>query len=401
MKRSDLLALASETFRVHRTRAALTVGAVAIGATAVLLLTSLGIAAREYVVRQFTSAGANLVAVVPGRTETTGMGMAIGAATKDLTLEDAEAIARRSPNTRYVAPVSLGSARFEYGGRHRDLYVAGTTAQYFDIRSLAVILGQRLPPGDPRRGERVVVIGPTVRRELFGAENPLGKAVRIAGTQFRVIGVLESKGQSLGMDLDDLALIPVGSGLRLFNQSGLYRIVVQARDAASIPAAVRDTKEILTDRHRDEDFTVITQDAMLSSFSSIVGMLTFALAGIGAISLAVAGIGIMNVMLVSVSERIGEIGLLKALGAAPRTITALFLTEAVLLSGAGAVAGIAIGFALMQIETRIWPSFPLVPSGGWVATIVALALVVGAVFGFLPARRASRLEAVEALRGKR
>jgi putative ABC transport system permease protein len=401
VKRSDLLGLAAESFGVHRARTALTIGAVAVGAAAVILLTSLGIAAREYVARQFASIGVNLVAVLPGRTETTGLGMAIGAGTKDLTVEDAEAIARRSTHARHVVPVSLGSARLEYEGRHRDVYVGGTTPEYFDIRSLGVALGQRLPPGDPRRGDRVVVIGRTIRRELFGETNPLGKAVRIAGAQFRVIGVLEPKGQSLGQDLDDFALVPVGAGLRLFNQSGLFRIMVQARDAGSIAGAVADTREILADRHREEDFTVITQDAMLSSFSSIIRMLTLALAGIGGISLAVAGIGIMNVMLVSVSERVGEIGLLKALGAAPRTITALFLAEAVLLSGAGAAAGIAAGVLLMQVQSRIWPAFPLVPSAGWAAAVIGLSLLVGSVFGFLPARRAARLEVVEALRGKR
>jgi putative ABC transport system permease protein len=401
MTRADLLRLAAESFGVHRARTALTVGAIAVGATAVILLTSLGIAAREYVVRQFASIGVNLIAVLPGRTETTGLGTAIGSSTRDLTIEDAEAVARRSPHARAVVPVSLGSARLEYGGRHRDIYVGGSTPEYFDVRDLGLALGQRLPAGDPRRGDRVVVIGQTIRREVFGDENPLGKAVRIAGTQFRVIGVLESKGQSLGMDFDDFALVPVGVGLRLFNQSGLFRIMVQARDAASIPAAVRDTRAILADRHRDEDFTIITQDAMLSSFSSIIAMLTAALAGIGAISLAVAGIGIMNVMLISVSERVGEIGLLKALGAAPRTIAGLFLTEAVLLSAAGAICGVLAAVVVMQVQARIWPAFPLVPNAGWTAAVVALALVFGAAFGLMPARRASRLEAVEALRGKR
>lgn len=398
MKRSDVVGLAAESFRLHAARTALTIAAVAIGATAVILLTSLGIAAREYVVRQFASVGVNLIAVVPGRTETTGMGMAIGAGTRDLTIEDAEAVARRSQHARWVAPLSLGTGRLEYEGRHRDVYIGGTTLEYFRIRALDAAMGQLLPPGDPRRGERVVVIGQTIRRELFGDDNPLGKAVRLAGTQFRVIGVLAPKGQSLGMDLDDLAFVPVGSGMRLFNQSGLYRIVVQARDASSIDAAVRDTKAILADRHREEDFTVITQDAMLSSFSSIVGMLTLALAGIGAISLGVAGIGIMNVMLVSVSERVGEIGLLKALGAAPKTITALFLAEAMLLSGAGAVTGILAGVVVMQIESRIWPAFPLAPNPGWAGAVIGLSLATGAIFGLLPARRAARLEAVEALR---
>jgi len=249
--------------------------------------------------------------------------------------------------------------------------------------------------------QRIVVIGPKLRHEVFGDEDALGKTVRIAGTQFRVVGLLEPKGQAMGIDLDDIAIIPVATGLKLFNQSGLFRIMVQARDVPSIPRAIEQVKAVLIDRHREEDFTVITQDAMIKSFRSIIDALTVALAGIAAISLAVAGIGIMNVMLVSVSERVTEVGLLKALGGRRRQITLLFLAEAVFLSGIGAAAGLLAGIAMAGVAGRIFPAFPLEPSGVWIGIVMTLSLAIGGTFGLMPARRAARLPAAEALRGKR
>jgi putative ABC transport system permease protein len=398
---SDALALAMESLRLHRLRTLLTAAAVAVGATAVLLLTTLGDAAKAYVIREFASIGTNLVIVLPGRVETSGIGAAIGRGTKDLTLEDCSAIARRVTLANVVAPMSLGSAPFLYGGRRRDVFVVGTTSDYQRIRHLVVAAGSFLPPGDPHRGDNIAVVGSKLAREVFGAENPLGRTVRISATRFRVIGVLEPKGQSMAMNLDDMALIPVGAGMRLFNQSGLFRVVAQARETGSIPAVIAGIREVLTERHRDEDFTIITQDAMLKSFRSVIDALTAALAGIAAISFAVAGIGIMNVMLVSVSERVAEVGLLKALGARPRQIVALFLSEALALSSLGAVAGLLVGLALIWIAAGLWPSFGLRPGPGWIAAVVVLSVLAGGVFGLLPARRAARLPAAEALRGKR
>jgi putative ABC transport system permease protein len=177
--------------------------------------------------------------------------------------------------------------------------------------------------------------------------------------------------------------------------------MVQAGDEASIPAVVRQVREVLTDRHRAEDFTVVTQDAMLGSFRNIIQALTLALAAIAAISLAVAGIGIMNVMLVSVSERVHEVGLIKALGGKRREITSLFLVEAVLLSGLGALLGLAFGAIVLRIAAGLWTFLPLVPSPAWAAVILGFSLVTGAAFGFIPARRAARLPAAESLRGTR
>jgi len=401
MRWRDLSGLAIESARAHRLRATLTVLAVAIGATAVLLITALGDAAKEYVISQFASVGTNLVSILPGRVETSGIGSVLTGGVRNLTIEDCEDIQRRVPGIRRVVPVSLGSAPFAWGGRRRDVFVIGTTSADREIRNLTVTAGSFLPSGDPRRGERVVVIGPKLKHEVFGGANALGKTVRIASTSFRVIGVLGVKGQTMGVDMDDIALIPVATGLRLFNQSSLFRVTVDVSDAASIPAVIDRMKSVLIDRHRDEDFTVVTQDAMLRAFRSILGALTAALAGIAAISLGVAGIGIMNVMLVSVSERVAEVGLLKALGGTPPQIASLFLVEALLLSGLGALAGLGLGLAVERVAALLLPSVPLRPSIAWVASILFLCLSIGGVFGLMPARRAAAMPAAEALRGKR
>jgi putative ABC transport system permease protein len=401
MRRRDVIDLAGETLRIHRLRTGLTLSAIAIGVTAVLLLTALGDAAKGYVVKEFAGVGTNLVIVVPGKVETSGGLPAFGGTTRDLTLEDCDAVRHGSPSVRDVAPFSLGTGPIEYAERSRDVRVVGTTAPFLGIRKLTISSGEFLPPGDPRQGDRVVVLGQKVARELFQDENPLGKLVRVAQWRFRVIGVLASKGTSVGIDYDDLILVPVSVGMRMFNQTGLFRIMVEATSPAAVPTALEQVRSVLIARHDDdEDFTLITQDAMLKTFSSVIDALTAGLAGIAAISLAVAGIGIMNVMLVSVSERTGEVGLLKALGAKRRQILEVFLVEAMMLSTAGAVVGVIAGVAIILIAAGIWPFIPLHPSPGWIALVITLAVVAGVSFGLMPARRAARLDAAEALRGR-
>ncbi|MEK7330037.1 MAG: ABC transporter permease [Candidatus Eisenbacteria bacterium] len=400
MKHRDLIELAYETLRLHRLRTGLTLAAIAIGVTAVLLLSALGDAAKAYVVREFAGVGSNLVIVVPGKVETSGM-PAQGGATRDLTLEDTKAIERQSGAVRRAAPMSLGTGPIEYEGRSRDIRVLGSTSIFLEVRKLTLALGRFLPPGDPRQGDRVVVIGQKVARELFQGENPLGKLVRIAQWRFRVIGVLAPKGISIGIDYDDLVIVPVSVGLKMFDQTGLFRVAAEAVSPAAVPAAQEQVRAVLMARHDDEeDFTLITQDAMLKTFSAVIDALTAGLAGIAAISLAVAGIGIMNVMLVSVSERTGEVGLLKALGARRRQILQVFLAEALMLSSGGALIGIVVGLIAIAIAAGIWTFIPLRPSPGWMVLVMALAVVAGVSFGLMPARRAASLNAADALRGR-
>jgi putative ABC transport system permease protein len=241
------------------------------------------------------------------------------------------------------------------------------------------------------------VLGVRVAQELFGPESPLGQTVRIGDWRFRVVGTLAPKGRSVGFDLDDLVIVSVQTGMSMLNRTSLFRILLDVRSNADMRQARRDVLQLMQERHRADDITVISQDAVLSSFNKILGALTMALAGIASVSLAVAGVGIMNVMLVSVTERRAEIGLLKALGAENRQILRAFLTEAILLSASGGLLGLLAGWLTVRLFVGYYPSFPATPPAWAVGAAVVMSLVVGAVFGVWPARRAMRLDPVAAL----
>ena len=387
--------------RGHRLRSGLTLLGVAIGVAAVVLLTALGEGARLYVTGEFTSLGSNLVIVLPGRTETSGNAPIMGGTQRDLTLQDAEAIERRCRRVRRLAPLTLGSAQVGFGDRRREVTVLGSTPELLEVRHLTLGVGRFLPAIDPDRAAPVAVIGRTVQSELFGAENPLGRPIRIGDRRFRVVGVLAAKGHSLGLNMDDVVIVPVASCMQLFNQRSLFRILIEVGAHDEIAPAREEILKILTLRHDNvEDVTVLTQDSVLSAFDRILGALTLALGGIAAISLSVAGIGIMNVMLVAVSERTSEIGLLKALGAAPGAILRVFLVEAVILSASGGLLGLLVGYAGAGTLAHLYPDLPAAPPGWAVGAALAVSLGAGILFGVLPARRAARLEPVAALAGR-
>jgi putative ABC transport system permease protein len=275
--------------------------------------------------------------------------------------------------------------------------VIGTTSDFKEMRGLRMDQGRFLPEGEMDRGAPIVVLGRKVARELFPGEPPIGRVIRIGDWRMRVIGILEARGVHLGVDLDDAVIVPVATGMRMFNRSSLFRILVEAQAHADTGMIRRRILDLLEERHDEEDVTCLTQDAVVSSLSSILGALTAALAGIGAISLTVAGIGIMNVMLVSVSERTFEIGLLKALGAHRRQILGVFLVEAVLLSMAGGAVGLAIALGGVGLLRGAWPAFPAAPPGWAIGLALAVSIAVGVVFGLAPAAKASRLDPVAAL----
>jgi putative ABC transport system permease protein len=394
---ADLVAFATRAIRGHRVRTALTLLGVTIGVAAVVILTALGDGARRYVAGQFESLGSNLLAIVPGKTETTGAAAFMSVTTEDLTLGDAEAIARRIPDVRRVAPMTMASATVAHGARRRQLAIIGTTSEFLEVRRLTLARGRFLPPGDLRRGVAVAILGAVAARELFPAADPLGKIVRIGDVRARVIGVLAPTGTQLGVDFDEIALVPVARAMRLFNRRSLFRILVDVNAHADLEVAKARVIALLTERHGEEDVTVITQDAMLSSFSGILRTLTLAVAAIAAVSLGVAGIGIMNVMLVSVAERTAEVGLLRAMGVERGQITRVFLAEAALLSLAGGLLGLVVGVFGVTILVALYPALPARPPLWAVTSSVGLALVVGLVFGLVPARRAARLDPVAAL----
>lgn len=395
MRSVDLIRFAGGALRGHRVRTALTVTGVAIGIAAVVLLTSLGEGARRYVVGEFSSLGSNLIILVPGKTETAGAAPLVSTATKDLTLADVDWIQRRVPAVRQVSPVSVGTARARHGERGRDVTVFGCTREMLEVRKLAIRTGRYLP--ERTTDAPVCVLGARVARELFDHRNPIGAILRIGDMRVRVIGVLAPRGTSLGMDLDEVVHLPVETAMTLFDQSSLFRVVVEVRSHMEIAAARDEVLALLAERHGTEDVTAITQDSVLSTFDRILNAMTVALAAIAAISLAVAGIGIMNVMLVAVSERTREIGLLKALGATHRQVLGLFLVEAAVISAVGGAVGLGVGMTGVKVLRSVVPALPAQPPPWAVVAAILVSIGVGLVFGSFPARRAMRLDPIEAL----
>ncbi len=399
MRTRDIFVSAFGAAAGNPLRTVLLILAMAIGVAAVVVLTALGDGARRYVVREFTSIGSNLVIVLPGRTATGGVNPASAITTtpRDLTIEDARAVARL-PAALRAAPILVGTSEISVGGRLRDTLVLGSTAELLEVRRLTLSQGRFLPYEDWDRGSPVMVIGAKLRSDLFGAETAVGQFVRIGDRRFRVIGVLAASGSGLGMNTDELAIVPVALAQALFNTNTLFRILVEARNRSAIEPAKRQTTEVLKQRHGgEEDVTVITQDAVLATFDRLLGTLTLGVAGIAAISLAVAGILVMNVMLVSVTQRRAEIGLMKALGGSGATIRLLFLVEAALLSIAGALAGYALGHVGAWVIRYLYPTLPADPPDWAVLAALGTALVTGVLFGVMPARRAAALDPVLAL----
>lgn len=383
----------------NRLRTVLLMLAMSIGVAAVVMLTSLGDGARRYVINEFSSLGTNLVIVLPGRTQTGGFSPqnVITGTPRDLTVEDAIAVGRASA-VRRVAPIVVGTSEISGAGRLRETLVVGTVADYYAMRNFTMAQGRFLPEEDWTRGSAVIVLGSKVRSELFGSTPALGRFVRIGDRRFRVIGVLGTSGMGLGMNTDELAFVPVATALQMYNTNTLFRIITEARNREAIPVAKEQVRETIKARHGgEEDVTTITQDAVLATFDRLLGTLTLGVAGIAAISLAVAGILVMNVMLVSVSQRTSEIGLMKALGATEAAVRDAFLAEAAMLSSAGALLGYALGLSGAWAIRALYPTLPAYPPPWAVIAALGTALVTGLLFGALPARRAAALDPVTAL----
>ncbi len=400
MTSSDFVRFASHALYQNRRRSALSLLGVVIGVIAVVSLTAIGEGALRYVNDQFSSLGNGIVMVVPGKNDTTGgIPIGIGGVPNDLTLDDAAAITRRIPAIRTAVPMTVTTAAVSHRQRSRQVTIVGATWEFARLQRLDLAVGSFLPESDLDRGASVAVLGHTVARELFGRENPLGSTVRVGDWRMRVIGVTARRGTQLGLEVDETVFIPAATGMRMANKSSLTRIMLQLRPRADPDVAIRRVVELLSERHGEEDITCISQDAVVDSLGSILQILTLAVAGIAVVSLGVAGIGIMNVMLVTVSERREEVGLLKALGATRQQILLIFLLEAALLSLAGGVLGLGLGTGAVAIGNAFVPAVQIA-APAWVAgAVLALALVTGIVFGVLPAWRASKLDPVTALQG--
>ncbi|MCK6413453.1 MAG: ABC transporter permease [Azonexus sp.] len=399
MRLADRLHFARAAVTGAPWRSALSVLAMSIGVAAVVVLTALGDGARRYVVGQFSAIGTNLVIALPGRTGTGGFNpaTAITSTPRDLTVDDAASLLRL-PGVRRVAPLAVGTSEIAANGRLREVMVVGVSSSYVPMRNFELAQGQNLPDDDWNRAAPVALIGDKIREELFGPTPALGQLVRVGDRRLRIIGVLKPVGQGLGMNTDELVIVPVALAQALFNSNTLFRVLIEANSRPAIPEVRERVLQRLKERHRgEEDVTVITQDAVLATFDRLLGALTLAVGGIAAISLAVAGILVMNVMLVAVTQRTGEIGLLKALGAPARTIRRLFLSEAAMLSALGALLGYLLGQAGAFLLRQLFPVFPAYAPDWAVFAALATALLTGLLFGVLPARRAARLDPVEAL----
>jgi putative ABC transport system permease protein len=399
MTARDLATFAWRALWGYRLRTILMILATSIGVGAVVVLTSLGEGARRYVRAQFESLGTNTMIILPGRAETVGGmgGMISGRTPRDLTLDDALALTRIRGVYR-VAPLNLVSGEISANGRRRDVPVMGTTDALYSLWHLSMAQGKFLPPQDPRKVTWICVIGAGVRRELFGSRTALGQWVRVGDRRFRVIGVLAPRGEMLGVDVDEMTLIPVAAAQVTFNLTSLLRVGVETHAREQVNRVRDEVRRVIAARHGgEEDITVLTEDAVARTFDRILLALTLALGGIASISLGVAGILIMNVMLIAVSQRTSEIGLLKAIGASPSQIRRLFFAEAVVLAGVGGIAGVILGQAGSLAIRRIYPVLPAFAPLWAVIAAFAVAIASGIAFCVLPARRAAALDPALAL----
>ncbi len=395
----DLTSLTFSTLRARKLHSTLTALGIAVGIAAVILLTSLGEGLQRYVLAEFTQFGTNLIGINPGRVTTMGTPLGILGSERLLTLDDAEALTLL-PQVQSVVPMVYGNGEVEANGRRRRITLYGVGPEMDRAFRMHVQRGRFLPPDDPRAARPMVVLGHKTWMELFSGADPLGKRVRIGNIPCRVIGVMEPKGQILGFDMDDTVYLPAVRVLDLFNREGLMEIDVLYREGVDVAEVVSAIRRVLLARHGQEDFTITTQAQMLEVLGSVLGMLTAAVGTLGGISLLVGSVGILTVMTIGVRERIGEIGLLRALGATRADVLRIFLVEATVLAALGGLAGLLIGIGGGVLLHFFIPALPVHTPVRYVLLAELLAACIGLLSGVLPARRAAMLDPVEALRSE-
>ena len=400
---------ALDAIRARRMRSALTMLGILIGIAAVMLTVGLGEGASAQVKAQISSLGSNLLIVSPGSSTTTGGIRGGRGSASTLTTRDATALANRTtaPDIAAVAPVSTTETSLVNGSTNWTTSVVGSTPSWLDVRARTVTEGRFFTQAELDSGSPVVVLGATTAAELFTFGSPIGQSITINGSTFTVIGVLNTVGASTTSDEDDQAVVPqttYASRVSTSSPTALSTIYLEATSQHTLSAAYQEADATLSALHGitatgSADFTINSQQSLLATVSSTSKTLTVLLGGIAAVSLLVGGIGVMNIMLVSVTERIREIGLRKALGATPRVIRRQFLVEASMLGFAGGVAGLIIGaFGSRALEHFI--SQPVTISGPAAAGALVVALVIGIAAGVYPAGRAARLAPIEALRSE-
>ncbi len=397
MQFADLLRLTTSSFLSYRMRSFLTGLGIAVGVAAVILLTSIGEGLQRFVLAEFSQFGTHLISIQPGKTQTQGGSVGIFGSVRQLSLEDAAALARL-PQVEALDPTVTGNAEVRANTRSRRTMVYGVGGNMLNVWKMKVDSGQFLPADDAEQARAFVVLGSKVRTEIFGTENPLGAYLHVGGVRYRVIGVMESKGQMLGFDLDDAVYVPTARAMELFNRPGLMEIHLTYPENMSLERVEEAIRSVLIARHGREDFTLTSQQQAMEVLGSVLDVLTFAVGALGGISLVVGGVGILTIMTMAVAERTGEIGLLRALGAQQKQVLALFLGEAMLLAAAGGLAGLLLGVGIAQGLHAIFPALPVHTPLGFAVLAESSAIIIGLFAGVMPARRAAKLDPVEALR---
>lgn len=403
MRSADFFRFAFQSLASHRLRTLLSALGIAIGITAVILLTSIGQGLQRFIVDEFTQFGTNIIGIAPGHTDTRGGPVGAINTVRPLSIDDALAL-RHAPHILAADPTVQGNGEIavegDNGRRSRRVMIYGVSHAMIDIMKMTLAQGSFLPDDDPRSARAFVVLGAKAAAELFPGESPLGQRMRVGGERYRVVGVMAPKGQVLGMDLDDMVYIPVGRALEMFNRESLAEIHVSYDPLTPVAEVEASLRNALMARHGREDFTITSQAKMLETFDTILGAITFAVAAIGAISLLVGGIGILTILTIAVSERTAEIGLLRALGATQRRVLMLFLGEAAALAALGGAAGLLFGWGLGLALHALIPALPVDLPWRYALVAELSAVIIGLLAGVLPARRAARLDPIEALRSE-
>ncbi len=398
--------VAFRSLRANKMRSILTMLGMIIGVAAVIVMVAIGEGANQRISAQIASVGSNLLLVLPGSTTSGGLRSGFGGA-PTLTMGDARAISRELPSVRATSPTMRSSGPVVYGNQNWSTILQGVGTDFLEMREWQVLSGRNFTPQEMEAASKVCILGQTVSDYLFGSEDPVGKIVRIKRSPFSVIGILERKGQSpQGQDQDDVVVVPVTTMQKKLSGSAhagaVGVIMVQAVDGDRVKEAERQVVDLLRQRHRigpgqDDDFSVRNLSEMLALAESATKIMSLLLGGIASVSLLVGGIGIMNIMLVSVTERTREIGIRMAVGARERDILSQFLIEAVMLALTGGAVGVLVG-AGGALLTSLFAGWTTVISPAAIFLAFGFSAAVGVFFGYYPARKASRMDPIEALR---
>lgn len=396
MQFDQIIFMAVRSLQANKLRSFLTMLGVIIGVMSVILLIALGSGLQRYIVQQLENVGSNLIIIYPGKLDLKSLGQGGAVASMiapKFVIKDATDIKNGSPFVEAAIPTTVAQGVLKYQDQKTFTELLGMTANFPQVMNSPLASGDYFSESDDRAGRKVIILGSEIAKTLFGTEDPVDKRVIVNETRFTVIGVLKNRGVSGGNE--DHVIIPITTQMHIFNQDKVYAIYAKVINSNEMDAATSDIKRILLNRLTEDDFTVLTMKDLLGAVSAILDVLTLALGGIAAISLLVGGIGIMNIMLVSVTERTQEIGLRKALGATPNVIMIQFLIEAVVLSVGGGMIGMALGAGIALIMRAFIPTEVTLWS---VLLAFSVSAIIGIIFGVAPARKAAKMNPIEALR---